>query len=184
MHRLDTVYRVAAVLFGGIETVATPQFFQKHRSRFFPDAHSPVALNIAMTPNRTDTGSRPANIAAQQKKVYQLANRCDRISVLRQAHRPATDDVPGLEYHSSRFTNLVPGETAAIEDLLPASIFQRGNQSIVTGCISSDKVMIEDFPWRPSLFLQELFHDALEQSKITVDFCLEPEIRQMSALPK
>src|SRR5438132_14212146 len=64
MHSLDAVYCIAAMLLRRFESVTACQFLEKHRIRPFRDAHGTIALDIAMTSNGTDSGSRPADVAA------------------------------------------------------------------------------------------------------------------------
>src|SRR6478736_6821153 len=113
MHGLNAVHRVAPILHGRIKTIPPPQPLEKQWSRSFPDAHGSVPLDIAMAAHRTNASSWSADVAPQQEEVHHFTNGRDRILVLRQAHRPATDDASGVQHDFGRFANLVPREPAA-----------------------------------------------------------------------
>ena len=168
---------------GGVNPYRCPNF-ARNIGLGYPDAHCSVALYIAVAPNRTNARPGAADVPAQQKEIDDFANRSHRIPVLRQAHRPTANDIRGFQHDIGRFSDLLSGEPAAVQYLLPPCSFQRSRQFIKTGSVSGDEFVIENLPGSFAFFHQELFHDALEQSEVPVDFNLEPEIRKLSALAK
>ena len=81
---------------------------------------------------------------------------------------------------SVALTNLGPREPAALQNLRPGRDLESAQKIFVPGAVSGDELMIEYFSGRFSFFLQELFHQALKQSEISIDLYLQPEIRQLN----
>src|SRR6266700_2097969 len=64
---------------------------QKLWAHLFPDTHGAIALHVAVTAHRTEPRSAPADLPAQERKVYDTLHVLHAVLVLRDAHRPAAD---------------------------------------------------------------------------------------------
>ena len=80
---------------GGSKPNSSRSLSRKRVRHLLPDAHRPVALHVAVPADRRGAGAGPADVAAQQQEVDDLADRRDRVAVLGQPHRPADDDAVG-----------------------------------------------------------------------------------------
>ena len=72
-----------------------------------------------MTTDRTRTSSAFSNVAAEQKKIHDFLDRRDRVLMLRQPHRPATNDPLATHRNFSGFTDLFATQSTRFDDLFP-----------------------------------------------------------------
>ena len=62
---------------------------------------------------------RPTDVAAEQQKIHHFLNGGDRVLVLRQPHRPATDDALALHRDLGGLADLFARQATAAKDLVP-----------------------------------------------------------------
>src|ERR1700737_206037 len=91
VHSLYCVHSVVAMLAWRFEIKLCSEVIEKRRRRPLPDAHSAIALNIAMAADRAQTGSWLSDLSARQHEVNDLLDVGNRIAVLSQTHGPAED---------------------------------------------------------------------------------------------
>ena len=72
-----------------------------------------------MPPYRTRTCAAFSDIAAEQKKIHHFLDGGDGVLVLRQSHRPTTNDALGAHRDFSGGANLFAREAADFENLIP-----------------------------------------------------------------
>src|SRR6266480_2453531 len=80
VHGLYCVHSVVTVLARRFEIKLCYQVIQKRRGRPLPNAHRAVVLNIAMTADRAQTGSRFSDLSSKQHEVNDLLDVGNRIA--------------------------------------------------------------------------------------------------------
>src|SRR5262249_19582880 len=88
--------------------------------RLFVDANRPIALNVRVAADRAKAGSRATYITAQEKEVRDLADRRDRVAMLRNAHRPGADRARRFDIDFREAFELLARHAGLIFDLIPA----------------------------------------------------------------
>ncbi len=86
---------------------------------FLVDPHGAVALHVAVTAHRTESGPRLANLAAHQVQVDDFANGVDRMLVLGDPHGPAADHALAACEDLRRPRDRLPTEAGLRLDLRP-----------------------------------------------------------------
>src|SRR5262249_27489968 len=156
VHCLDGLDRILPVNPRRLELVAPSKSVEQSGSGFLPYAHGAVSLTIAMSPDRTNPRTRFSDVSLKQQKIDDFPNRGDGVLVLCEAHCPATDDSFGCERHLSSLANLGAIQAAALDNLLPAGLLQRGDQCIVAGRMASNKLVVENSTWSLSFLIEKL----------------------------
>ena len=86
------------------------------------DPAGAVALNVAVAANRRGAGSGPADVAAQQQHVDELADRIDPMFVLGHAKAPGDDRPLRPDIDVGQLTNLPLLDPGIPDDPLPRSV--------------------------------------------------------------
>ena len=125
-------------------------------------------------------GARPgagsADVSAEEEEVDNFLDGGDRVFVLGEPHRPATNDALRLHRDFSRGADLLARKSAAHEDVVPPRGAQVGDEFIEAGGVAADEFKIENGAG-PFLFLGEhFFHHALEHGDVAVDPQRQPKI--------
>jgi hypothetical protein len=116
------------MLHGGREAELTPELRHEVVVHPLPDSHGAIALHVGMPAHRARSGALPADMSAEQQKIHHLLNGGDRVLVLGQPHRPATDNAFALHRDLGRGPNLLARQTAAAKDHVPgrgANVFEK-----------------------------------------------------------
>ena len=92
MHRLDRLDRPKPVLAGRLDPADLAEPVEEAPSRAVVDPAGAVALDVAVPANRAGPRAFPADVAAQQEQVDDLADRVDAVLVLGDAQAPGDDD--------------------------------------------------------------------------------------------
>ncbi len=96
-HGADGAQHIVAIFARRLENrTHARQGVQEGNWRLFIDADRAIALHIAVAADRAEAGARPPEIAPQQHEIGDLADRDDRMPVLRHTHRPGADDILGV----------------------------------------------------------------------------------------
>ena len=83
------------------------------------DPHGPVALDVGVPAHGADAGAGAADVALQEQEVDDLAQRLDRVLVLREPHGPAHDRAAGAGEAGGEALDLLPGQSGRGHDLGP-----------------------------------------------------------------
>ena len=94
--------------------------------RLLVDADGAIALHVGVAAHRANAGARPAEIAAQEQEIRDLADRRHRMPMLRDAHRPGADRSLGIEIDLRGLLDLRASQAGLIFDLLPARRIDAG----------------------------------------------------------
>ncbi len=85
-----------------------------------------------MSTHRASASAGTTDISLEEKKVHYLLDRCDRISMLGEAHRPAANDSITLHGDFRGFSNLLAGQPAAFLNFCPLGPTQFFKERLVS----------------------------------------------------
>ena len=139
-HRLHCLYRIVAVFCGWFEAQYRLDFFEKAAGGFLGDADRPVALNIGVPAQRTNTRARLANVAAQQQQVTDQPDVRSAFVVLGDTHAIGHDGGIGLGIGGSYFLHVRLEQSAGKFDSRPFS-----GQQIRFECLEAIGVLLNEF---------------------------------------
>ncbi len=108
-----------------LETKFCGEPIQKFFARSFPNPHRAIALHVAVTAHRAQTGARFSELSAQQHQVNDLLNIRHRVFVLSQTHRPTKNDSFGFYEDPGSVFELNFGNAGLIEDVTEMRFSQR-----------------------------------------------------------
>ena len=181
MHLLDCFDGVDPVFYRRRKLKFLAEFFLEAIVHTFPNPHRSIPLHIRMSAYWTGSRARPSNVSAEEKEIHHLLNGDDGVLVLRQSHRPAANDALAPHSDPRCFANLVTGQAAAFDDVVPRGRAQMLDEFLEANRIFLDKGVVEDGA-RLGLFLrQHLLHDPAHCGHIAVDTNRQPEITQRRA---
>src|ERR1044072_5998180 len=121
MHLLDRFDRVASAFLRRRKLKFATKPFTERIAHPLPNPHRPIPLHVGMATYRTRPRSRPADMTTEQEKIHHFLNGSDRIFVLGQSHRPATDDAFASHRDPSALPNLIAIQATAVDDVVPGS---------------------------------------------------------------
>ncbi len=101
---------VMAVFDRWLEPIRLADAFVQSVVGFFGDAHRAIALDVAVSAQRADTGAPAADVAAQEHQVGDLLHVLHAVHVLRDTHAVADDHVLRFRVDVGRVFDLRPGE--------------------------------------------------------------------------
>ena len=119
VHLLDCLDRVGATFARRRELKFASEFIGKRITHPFPNSHRPIALNVGMTAHWTRSGAPASDVSTEEEKIHYFLNGRDGVLVLRQTHRPATNDAFTTHRDFRRFANLLARQSARFENLIP-----------------------------------------------------------------
>src|SRR5262249_44456924 len=111
-HRVNRLDGVVAHLARNLDSKLSIDSSKECLRHPFEDAHRSVALNIAVSSNRTDACAGTPDASAHQKDVDDFANVRDGISMLREPHGPARNRSLGLDEYASDGRHLLSRDAA------------------------------------------------------------------------
>ena len=114
---MDTVYHIVAV---GLWWVKTKRFFdaiQECLGRFFVDAHGAIALYVGVTTNRTSACAFLGDTAFDEQQIHHFFDGIHRVFVLRESHRPTSNDLGFVFQRRHRFINLPLSEAGLFDEV-------------------------------------------------------------------
>jgi hypothetical protein len=149
-----------------------------------PDAHRPIALHVAMPAHRADACPRLADGAAHQVQVDDFLDGSDGVTVLRQAHGPASDDPRGSHQQHGGLADLVAGDAALLDNRRPFPVAKIGRQRVEPGGLLTDEVQVERGTGTAGFLFQNGLHQPLQERGIAVDPHLQEEIGQSGTRPQ
>ncbi|MCY1422905.1 hypothetical protein D9M71_386040 [compost metagenome] len=141
-HRVDGFHGVVTVLPRHLESEAPFQRIQQRRWRPVVDAHGAVALHVAVTAHRTETGAGAADVAAQQLQVDDFLDGRHRMAVLGDAHGPADDHLPGVAVDARGGLDFLQGQARLLLNLRPGRSVHCGEVGVdALGMLGDERVV-------------------------------------------
>ena len=113
---MDTVNHIIAV---GLRRVKTKRFFdtiQERLGRFFVDAHGAIALYIGVAADRTSACAFLGDTAFDEQQIHHFFDGIHRVFVLRESHRPTSNDLGFVFERGHRFIDLPLSETGLFDE--------------------------------------------------------------------
>ena len=115
-HLPDGFHGVHAVLTRRVEAELLAQGVQERRRHLLPDAHGPVALDVAVPADGRGAGAGLADVAAQQQQVDDLLDGGHALLVLRDAHGPGDDHLLGPQVAVRELVDLLGPQARGLQD--------------------------------------------------------------------
>src|SRR5439155_12274852 len=131
LHLLDCLDSIRAVFARRIEIEFISEFFHERLVHPLADSHRAIALDVRMPAYRTRSGSRPADIPAEQEEIHDLLDCRDCISMLGQSHGPATNDAFRTDRDLGRDPDLFPRYADTDENFIPDRRIQILDKTVV-----------------------------------------------------
>src|SRR4030095_12821883 len=107
------------------------------------DAAGPVPLDVRVPADRTGARAFPADVAAKQQHVDDLADRVPRVLLLGHAQAPADDGRPGLAVDLAELTDLGLRYAGLDLDLRPGRGFDERSVGLETRRVMLDELTVE-----------------------------------------
>ena len=168
-HGPDRVDGVIAGLARRLEAELVAQRVEEGGLRPLPDAHRAVALHVAVPAHRAGTRARPADVAAQQQEVDDLADRGHRVVVLGEPHRPADDDALGRDHVVDERLDGGPGKAGKGEQIGEVELAPGLGRVVEAVAVGVDEVLVEDGAGRIVVAFEQDPVDRAEQREVAVD---------------
>ena len=165
-HGPDRVNRVQAVLRRGSEAELPLQRVEERLRHLLPDAHRPVALDVAVPAHRAHTGSWPTQIPAQHQEVHDLADGRHTVLLLGDAHRPAHDDLPAGQHAVDDLLDLLARKSGRLKDICPRDLSRVVGEVRETRGVGVDELEVQHAARGGVLGLQQKCVDRLEQCQV------------------
>ena len=179
MHRLDRMHGVVTMSSWRLEIEFFTKLVHKVLSRLLPNSHRAIALDVAVAAHRTKTSARLAQLSTQHHQVNDLLNVRDRVLVLSQAHRPTENHAFRINKELRRIFDLRFSDSRLFEDVTKVHVCESISEFREPSRVLVDEFVIENFTGAPFFSIEHLFHDALEQSDVTVDAHLQEQIGEL-----
>ncbi|CAL2062578.1 exported protein of unknown function [Streptomyces murinus] len=176
-QRADRPYDVEAVLPGRREPELPLQGVQEGGRGPLEDAHRAVALHVRMTAHRAHARARPADVAAQQQEVDDLADRRHGVLVLGQTHRPAHDGPLGGEHQLQRPLDLRAAQTGRGQRLVPVGGLRGLGELLESMRVFAHELLVDRAVRRQDQLVEEP-----EERLVAADADLEEQIGERGAL--
>ncbi len=119
-------------------------FVEECRGRALVYAHGPVALDIGVTAYRAKAGAGPADIATQEREVYQVLNILGSADVLGDSHAPHQDCGLGFHVDLRRRFQLGLGQPGLSGDGRPGRLTNIRTQLFKSVRMALDEIDVED----------------------------------------
>src|SRR5437763_9909110 len=179
MHRLDRMHGVVTMSSWRLEIEFFTKLVQKVLSRLLPNSHRAIALDVAVAAHRTKTSARLAQLSTQHHQVNDLLNVRDRVLVLSQAHRPTENHAFRINKELRCIFDLRFSDSRLFENVTEVHTCESISEFREPSRVLVDELLIENFTRAPLFGIEYLFHDALEQSHVTVDAHLQKQIGEL-----
>ena len=113
---MDTVNHIIAV---GLWRVKSEGFFDAIQERlgwFFVDAHGAIALYVGVASDRTSACAFLGDTAFDEQQIHHFFDGVYRVFVLRESHRPASNDLGFVFERCNCFINLPLSEAGLFDE--------------------------------------------------------------------
>ena len=169
---------------GGLKPNSRPRSSRKSLPHVVADTHCAVSLNVAMPAHRARSGAGTPDTALQKEKVHHLLDRRNRIAMLGESHRPATNDAITSHGDVCSFPDLFTSQPAGFLNLLPHRFCAVPPGTARSPCSDFSMNARSKTRSRIPLFGSEHFqHDALDRCHITVYTNGQPKIGDFRRFP-
>ena len=116
------MHDVEAVFARRVDPRAAIEFREEGFGRRLVNANGAVALNVAVPANGAYSCAFAAEVSSEREQVHDLADRANRVLVLCQAHRPASDHAVALDEGLREAFDGRHRHAARREDVVPRSL--------------------------------------------------------------